>query len=314
MNQFHLLLGYGYRPSQQPISVPPQFYHHSPFNITHSLQPITNTLQGYPGNVPAWQEYDLHQGSYTRSQKFPHPQFSAQWLSSVGTPRVPPAQPRNNPVILPASSSSTPPPGPRSAAPGPSSNAHVRPPISHPTKIFQLAVELRNTTITGILDIPPLLANSCDKCEAEDETEDSSNLGGANAKAQTSPPQTILSLKQFAKKIWQPNFGVFNIWMKEWAGRYLHSKQQRFNWGVNGLTSFLIDPCTGRCELEISYGHLSTGCYRKMLITLIESSAHRLVCLSGNVKVIVGRVKKRKIIKQATGDGFGRVHRHQGMW
>jgi len=45
-NKLHLLHGYGYPPSQQPIPDAPQFYHCSPFNITPSSQPSTSPSEG----------------------------------------------------------------------------------------------------------------------------------------------------------------------------------------------------------------------------------------------------------------------------
>jgi len=70
-NQYHPPQWYSYPPSQQPFAGAPQFYHQSPFNMTHSSQPTSSTSQGYPGYGPPWQGYDLHQGGYDGSQMFP---------------------------------------------------------------------------------------------------------------------------------------------------------------------------------------------------------------------------------------------------
>jgi len=48
------------------------------------------------------------------------------------------------------------------------------------------------------------------KFDADYESDDSSELGGAEGKAPTSLKQTEFSLKQFAKRMGQPNFSAFN--------------------------------------------------------------------------------------------------------
>jgi len=51
-NQYQLPHGYGYPPSQQPFPGAPQFYYHSPFDMTHSSQPTTSIRQQYPSYGP----------------------------------------------------------------------------------------------------------------------------------------------------------------------------------------------------------------------------------------------------------------------
>jgi hypothetical protein len=71
--QYHPPQGYCHPPSQQPLPVPPPFYHHSPFTMTHSSQPTRSTSQGSTSYGPPWQGYDLHHGGYGRSRMFPPP-------------------------------------------------------------------------------------------------------------------------------------------------------------------------------------------------------------------------------------------------
>ena len=144
-NQYHLSHGYGYLPSQQPIPDTLHFYQHSPFNMTHSSQPTTSASEGFPSYGPQWQQYDLHQGGYGRSQMFPPLQIPRQGPPSPGPLRVPPGLPDNHTVNQPTSSIPNPPPEPPSGAP-------KRPPISLPMKTFQLPAEPRNTDVTGIAD------------------------------------------------------------------------------------------------------------------------------------------------------------------
>jgi hypothetical protein len=140
-NQYQPPHGYGYPSSQQPFPGAPQFYHQSPFNMTHNRsQPTTSVGQRYPGYEPPWQGYYLHQGGYGKSQLFPQQQFQGQELTSQGALGVPPGLAGNNPVNRPTSSSSTSPPGPPSGAPG-------RPLISLPTKRFLPAAELLKTDV-----------------------------------------------------------------------------------------------------------------------------------------------------------------------
>jgi hypothetical protein len=93
----------------------------------NSLQPTTSISQRYPRYAPLCQGYDLHQGHCGQSRKFPQQQFEGQRPSSLAAPKVAPGPLGNNSVNRPISSSSTPPPGPLSGAPG-------RPPISLPSK------------------------------------------------------------------------------------------------------------------------------------------------------------------------------------
>jgi hypothetical protein len=94
--------------------------------MTPISQPSCAATQGYQSYGPSWQAYDFPQEGYGRPQMFPPQQFAGHRPSSPGAPRVPLAQPRNNPVIRPTSSSST--------APGQLPGAPWRPPISLPMK------------------------------------------------------------------------------------------------------------------------------------------------------------------------------------
>ena len=194
--------------------------------MTHSSQPTSSTSQGYPSYGPPWQGYDLHQGGYGGSQMFPPRQFPGQGPSSPGAPRVPPGPPGNHPVNLPTSSSSTPPPQPPSGAPG-------RHPISLQTKRFQPPAEPWKTDVAGIADLPPLPELSYDENDAAEESDDSSDLGGAEGKPPISLKQTEFSLKQFAKRMGQANYSAFNKWKKVWVAGFLEKKHWSIIRGQN---------------------------------------------------------------------------------
>jgi len=84
-NQYHPPYGYHYPPSQQPLQGGPQLYHHSPFNLTqHILRPTTSVSRRFPSYWPQWQRYDLNQGSWDKSQRFPPQQFPGQGPLSPG--------------------------------------------------------------------------------------------------------------------------------------------------------------------------------------------------------------------------------------
>jgi len=65
---------------------------------------------------------------------------------------------------------------------------------------------------------------SCDKYDAADETDDLSDVGGVEGKPPISLKQTEFSLKQFAKRMGQANYSVFNKWKKVWVAGFLEMK------------------------------------------------------------------------------------------
>jgi len=227
-NQIRPPPGYSCPPSQPPFPGAPQFYHHAPFNMTSSSQPSTGATQGYQSYGPSWQAYDFPQGGYGGPQLFPPQQFTAHGLSSPGAPRVPPAWLQNNPVIRPISSSST--------APGPLRGAPGRPTISLPTKRFLPAAEPQRTDIAGIADLPPLPEIYYDQYDPDYESDDPSDLGSTEGKAPISLMQTEFTLKQFAKRMGQPNFSAFNKWKKVWVAGFLKKKHRSIIRQQNRLT------------------------------------------------------------------------------
>jgi len=226
-NLIHPPPGYSYPPSQPPFWGAPQFYHAAPFNMTPSSHPSSAATQGYQSYGPSWQAYDFPQGGYAEPQMFPPQQITGHGPSSPGAPQVPQAPPRNNPVVRPTSSSST--------APGQLPVARGRPPISFPMKRFQPAAEPRRTDVAGIADLPPLPEISSATYDADYESDDLSDLCGAEGKAPISLKQTEFSVKHFAKRIGQPNFSAFNKWKKVWVAGCLEKKHRSIIRGQNRL-------------------------------------------------------------------------------
>jgi len=194
--------------------------------MTHSSQPTTSASRGYSSYVPQWQRYNLHQRRYGESQMFPRPQFSGQGPSSPCALRVPPGLLEINSVKRPITSSANPPPGPASATP-------ARPPICLLIKGYQPPVEMRNTEVAGIVDLPPLLEISYANYYVDHESDDSSDLGGAEGKLPIRLKQTEFSLKQFAKRMGQANRSAFNEWKKVWVAGYLEKKHRSIIWRQN---------------------------------------------------------------------------------
>jgi len=74
---------------------------------------------------------------------------------------------------------------------------------------------------------------SYDEYDAADESDDMSDLGGAEGKPPISLKQTEFSLKQFAKRMRQANNSVFNKWKKVWVAGFLEKKHRSIIRGQN---------------------------------------------------------------------------------
>jgi hypothetical protein len=64
------------------------------------------------------------------------------------------------------------------------------------------------------------------KYDAADESDNLSDLGGADGNPPISLKQTEFTLKQFADRMGQPNFGAFNKWKKELVMGFLEKKHR----------------------------------------------------------------------------------------
>ena len=169
-NQYQPPHGYGYPPLQQRCPGAPQVYQHSPFHRTYSSESTTSAWQGYPSDGPPWQGCDLHEGGFVQSQMFPHRRFCGQWPSSPRTSGLHQGTPETHPVNRPTSSNSNPYPEHHSAT-------SRRPPIILPTKEFQPPAEPRKTDVSVIAEWPQLLEMSYNDYDADDESDNSPDLG-----------------------------------------------------------------------------------------------------------------------------------------
>jgi hypothetical protein len=83
--------------------------------------------------------------------------------------------------------------------------------------------------VAGNGDLPPLRYNCYDEFDADAESDDLSDLGRAKGKAPISLKQTECSLKQFAKRMRQPNLSAFNKWKKVLVAGCLRKKHRSIN-------------------------------------------------------------------------------------
>jgi len=67
---------------------------------------------------------------------------------------------------------------------------------------------------------------SYDEYDAADESVNLSDFGCAEGKPPISLQQMEFSLKQFAKRMGQPNFSAFNKWKKVWVAGFLEKKHR----------------------------------------------------------------------------------------
>jgi len=102
-------------------------------------------------------------------------------------------------------------------------------------KRFLPPAEPWKTDVARIADLPPLPEISYDEYDADEECDDSSNLGGAEGKPPVSLKQTKFSLKQFAKRMGQANYSAFNKWKKVWVAGFLEKKHRSIIRGQNQL-------------------------------------------------------------------------------
>jgi hypothetical protein len=156
---------------------------------------------------------------------FPSQQLTGQGSSSPGAPRVPPTTRGKIPVIQ-STSSVLIPYEQLPSAPG-------RPPMSIPTKRSQPALEPRRTDVPGYEDLPKLPEISYEKFDSAVEGDDLSDLGGAEGKASISLKQMEITLKQFAKRMGQPNFSAFNKWKNVWVAGFLKKNHWSIITGQN---------------------------------------------------------------------------------
>jgi hypothetical protein len=91
---------------------------------------------------------------------------------------------------------------------------------------FQLPVEPHRTEVATIVELTKLLEMSYSNYDADDESPNSSGLGGADGKPPVNLKETEFSLKDFAKWMGQANYCAFNKWKKVWVAGFLE-KQHR---------------------------------------------------------------------------------------
>ena len=83
------------------------------------------------------------------------------------------------------------------------------------------------------MDLPPLPEIAYDEYDAAGESNILLDLGGAEDKPPISLKQMEFSLKQFVKRMGQPNLSAFNKWKKVWVAGFFEKKDWSINRGQN---------------------------------------------------------------------------------
>jgi hypothetical protein len=90
---------------------------------------------------------------------------------------------------------------------------------------------------------------SCNKYDEGDESDDSSDLGGADGKPPINQNQTEFSLKQFAIRIRPDDYSAFHMWKKVAVAGFLKKKPQSIMRGQNCLKQIQDGPLHGETEV-----------------------------------------------------------------
>jgi hypothetical protein len=102
-------------------------------------------------------------------------------------------------------------------------------------KHLQQAAEPQRMDVGGIADLPRSPESLYDEYDADYESDNSLDLGGAEANAPIILKDMEFSLKQFAKRMGQPNFSAFNKWKKVWVAGWLKKNHWSIIRGQNCL-------------------------------------------------------------------------------
>jgi len=92
---------------------------------------------------------------------------------------------------------------------------------------------------------------SYNEYDVADQSDDSSDLGGAERKPPISLKQTKFSLKQFDKRMGQANYSAFNKWKKVWLAGFLEKKHRSIIRGQNRLN--LVPDGPLHWEMVVAY-------------------------------------------------------------
>jgi len=215
---------------------------------------------------------------------FPHLQIPGHGSSSPDARRVPPGLPENHSVNRPTSFSPSPSPEPHSGEPR-------RPPIRLPTKRIQQPAEPWKADVVRIAELPPLLDLSYDDYDADDESNDSSHLGGAEGKLPISLEQTEFSLRQFAKRMGQANYSVFNKWKKVWVAGFLQKKHRSSICRQNHLKRVWAGPL----HWDMAIAHFFETFETRLLLDNIDNAeCNRWQCVEIFLKKCASKIQEAR--------------------
>ena len=109
-------------------------------------------------------------------------------------------------------------------------------------KRFQPPAELGKADVAGIAGLPTLPEISSHDYDADDQSEETSDFGGAQGNCPINVKQTEFSLKQFANMMGQANFSFFNKWKKVWVAEFTEKRHQSSIQGQNRLKQLRDGP------------------------------------------------------------------------
>jgi hypothetical protein len=96
--------------------------------------------------------------------------------------------------------------------------------------------------VARIADLHPLPEISYDEYDADNQSDDSSDMGGTDGKPPLSLKHTEFSLKQFTIRMGQANDSAFNKWKKELVAGFLEKKHRSIIRGQNRLKQLRDGP------------------------------------------------------------------------
>jgi hypothetical protein len=100
-------------------------------------------------------------------------------------------------------------------------------------KRFQPPAEPLKTDVAGIADLPPLPEWCYYEYDAAEESDYSLDVGGAEGKPPIGLKEMEFSLKQYSKRMGQPNYIGFNKWKKVWLAGFIEKKHLSIIRGQN---------------------------------------------------------------------------------
>jgi hypothetical protein len=156
-------------------------------------------------------------------------------------------------------------------------------------KHLQQAAEPQRTDVGGIADLPRSPEILYDEYDADYERDDLLDLGGAEANAPIILKDMGFSLKQFAKRMGQPNFSAFNKWKKVWVAGWL----KKNHWSIIRGQNRLKQLCDGPLHQETVVADVLRTFKTSMLLLNCDNAEWiRQWCIENFINICAREVEK----------------------